>query len=206
MARKEKTNKKASLVIFDKDGTLICFHSMWVPWAQEMGSRLNAATNLDISSKFHQVLGFCPVEEKVKPGLLAHGTMEQIRQRVVELLVEHDVAQNAAEQIVHAAVQDCNTSSPETLKQIYDLQSLFKELKDHDIRIAICTADSRKGTLTALKSLGVEEYVDLVVCGDDKNSIPKPDPYNALSICRLLGVDPQVSSNNLCGGEINFWS
>lgn len=55
----------------------------------------------------------------------------------------------------------------------------------------------REGTLTALRSLGLEKYVDLVVCGDDSGSRPKPNPHNALAICRALGVDPQVRTKSL---------
>ena len=32
--------------------------------------------------------------------------------------------------------------------------------------------------------------MDLVLCGDDKDSISKPSPHNALFICDQLGVDP----------------
>ena len=48
----------------------------------------------------------------------------------------------------------------------------------------------RASTMSTLKALGVERMVDLVVCGDDNGSKPKPDPDNALFICRQLGVHP----------------
>lgn len=101
---------------------------------------------------------------------------------------------------------DCNTSCPKTLKQIHDLRALFSKLKELGLKIAICTADSRylfhklnlinlflsAGTENSLRSLSLESFVDFVMCGDDIGSKPKPNPHNALHICRELGIDPKV--------------
>ncbi|VDK37601.1 unnamed protein product [Gongylonema pulchrum] len=90
-----------------------------------------------------------------------------------------------------AAILESNKCNAQCIKEIYDLRSLFRQLQENGIKIAICTSDSRKGTLTALQKLCLEKHVDMVVCGDDAGAMPKPHPHNALSICRTLDVDPQ---------------
>ncbi len=72
-----------------------------------------------------------------------------------------------------------------------DLGGLFEALKDEDVKIALCTSDSREGTLEFLERESLTHMVDRVVCGDDKDGKPKPDPHNAMLICRELGVSPR---------------
>ena len=43
-------------------------------------------------------------------------------------------------------------------------------LKERDIKIAICTSDSREGTIEFLERMGLESMVDIIVCGDDEVS------------------------------------
>uniref|UniRef100_A0A914VFE7 Uncharacterized protein n=1 Tax=Plectus sambesii TaxID=2011161 RepID=A0A914VFE7_9BILA len=193
IAKAEESLKNASLVIFDKDGTLICFHSMWVPWALSTAERIEEASNLkesEIAKEVYRLLGFCPIEKKVRPGLLAEATMGEIRERLVHLLVEHGLESDKAIQVVDECVQDCDTTSSNTLKQIGNLKHMFEELKAHNVKIAVCTADSRRGTLGALRGLGLEQYIDIIVCGDDAGTQPKPSPHNALAICKAMGVEP----------------
>uniref|UniRef100_A0A1I8E901 Uncharacterized protein n=1 Tax=Wuchereria bancrofti TaxID=6293 RepID=A0A1I8E901_WUCBA len=185
-------NNKASLVIFDKDGTLICFHSTWVPWAINVAKKISEAINMNVEKEIYSLLGLHEKEQKVKSGLLAEGTMAQIRDAIARLLINRGIEATDAVKYIMAAILESNESSGHAAKEISDLRSLFRQLRENGIKIAICTSDSRKGTLTTLRRLQLEDHVDVVVCGDDAGSIPKPHPHNALSICRALDVDPQV--------------
>ena len=56
---KEIPKSKAQAVIFDKDGTLICFHSMWTPWAKRLVERLVITCVIIDHSKMLHVNMFC---------------------------------------------------------------------------------------------------------------------------------------------------
>ncbi|KAE9413524.1 hypothetical protein Angca_006169 [Angiostrongylus cantonensis] len=185
------SSEKPGLIIFDKDGTLICFHSMWIPWAMDTAKRLEQETGLLLSPKVYQLLGICPVEEKVRPGLLAEGTMEQIKIEMQKLLVQNGVNDVHKLDVVEKCIKDSQSRSPSTLRAIHDMRSLFKTLRNNDIKIAMCTADNRTNTVSMLRWFNVEDLVDIVVCGDDPGSKPKPHPHNAESICRVLQVAPE---------------
>jgi hypothetical protein len=64
--------------------------------------RIALASNLDaehISSQVYELLGYCPVAKRVRPGLLAEGTYAQIRESMVAMLVRNGLAQDDATRV-----------------------------------------------------------------------------------------------------------
>ena len=49
---------KPKLVIFDKDGTLVCMHTMWSPWCITLADKMNQAARQDLSEPLFNVLGY----------------------------------------------------------------------------------------------------------------------------------------------------
>ncbi|KAK6178585.1 hypothetical protein SNE40_013340 [Patella caerulea] len=182
--------KKAELVIFDKDGTLICFHSMWAPWAHIVAENIAKATELDIELKIFDTLGYCTTAQRIYPGLLAEATSYMVQKELVQLLVSEGLTEQRAWEVIKESWQEGDVDNPDVVKGITDLQTLFKILKSNDIKVAVCTSDSRKGTELTLATLGLTKYIDMIVCGDDPNTEPKPSPYNALKICGQLDINP----------------
>ncbi|CAD6188847.1 unnamed protein product [Caenorhabditis auriculariae] len=170
-----------SLVIFDKDGTLLCFHTI-----------IESSVGLSLFKDIYRVLGLCPIENKVKPGLLAEGTMGQITAEISSILTKNGIPSLEARQLVIDSMKNANerSVSPQNVKEIYDTFALFTRLKQFGTKIAVCTADNRKSTLHALERLQVNDLVDFLVCGDDLNTIPKPHPHNARRICESLDIHP----------------
>jgi len=74
------------------------------------------------------------------------------------------------------------------IKTTGDLKILFQRLRENDIKIAICTSDSREGTEQFLEREDLIQSIDMILCGDDVKSISKPNPHNARYICETLDV------------------
>lgn len=184
--------EKPELIIFDKDGTLICFHAMWVPWIIGYVERIEQFSELYLSSELYDKLGFCKKTKKVVPGLLAEGTMKQINDAVLDVMKSYGISKEKSIKIVEkvSKVMKEEQKDNKFIKEVTNIQRLFNALKNDNIKIAICTSDSRKNTIHTLSFLGVTPFIDFIRCGDDIGSVPKPDPSNALKICSYLNVLP----------------
>lgn len=66
---------------------------------------------------------------------------------------------------------------------------LLENLKNHNIKIAICTNKNIELTHALLKDLKIKHYFDAITCGDSFN-FKKPDPKHLIETCKLMNVDP----------------
>ena len=180
-----------SLIIFDKDGTLIDVNTVWIPWMESHVRELEEATGLHLADKMYKAVGYCPKKRTYSDGgLLAHATIAELRDCFVSVLISCGVGPAKARYMVKNCCKDFDSGGHDTLEPLGDLPVIFESLKSRGIKTAICTTDSRKGTLSALDRLGLMNMVDKIVCGDDQDTKPKPNPETALGICDDLNVSP----------------
>jgi len=159
---------------------------MWNSWCEQLAQRMNAETDRELSDEVYRLMGYDSEKREIKMGMLAEKTHPYIRDKVVEMLVAQGFSQWEAAEVLEKTWKD--TPENMQIKMTGNLRALFVRLKERDIKIAICTSDSREGTVEFLERMGLQSMVDIIVCGDDEVSKSKPDPHNAEYICSQLGV------------------
>lgn len=177
------------LVVFDKDGTLIGFGTMWSDWAIELGTRLSDAVGRDVRGPLDAMLGFDPVAGEVSPhGGLAATPMARLREMTLAVLLADGIPKPEAEAAIASA---WHAPDPEALAQpLADLRPLLARIRATGRGVAIATSDDREPTERTLAALGIADLVDATVCADD--GIPvKPAPDMVLRVCEACGVAPE---------------
>ena len=92
------------LVIFDKDGTLIEFDSMWSGWAVALADGLAVATGKAVDEPLYAMLGFDPASGEVRPGGgLAATPMSRLHDLTREVLLSTGLTDDAADRALAAA-------------------------------------------------------------------------------------------------------
>ena len=177
------------LVIFDKDGTIIEFGSMWSGWAVTLGAALRVATGLPVEGPLYGMLGYDAATGIVLPGGgLAATPMARLRERTRDVLVALGLGEAEAERALGAA---WHAPDPVALaRPLGDVRGLFGWLRDGGCRVALATSDDRDPTERTLAALGLADAIDASVCADDGVPV-KPAPEMVLHLCAILGTAPE---------------
>ncbi len=177
-----------TLIIFDKDGTLLDFDQMWGGWALEIARRLEGASGKPMIDLLARSWGFDPITKHVEPeGELAGKTLAYLHDLTLNTLRSDGFNGDAAARVVAAAWHLPDSMS--LVRPIINLEPLFIQLHSRNIKIAIATLDDRAPTQTTFTELGVLKYVDALVCADDGVEL-KPAPDMIFKVCNDLNLQP----------------
>jgi len=192
----------ASLIVFDKDGTLIDFVHAWgaktVEWVEALVAAVAASNMISaeripaLRADLYFAWGYDPVAQRfAAQGPMVTASIATLHIIAATVLYQHGFGWLAAEVTVKQTQMRMRSDdvTPDMCKTLADLPQLFGALRAAGIAIAVVTSDDESPTRRTLDLLGVASLVDFVV-GADSGYGEKPEPGGLLAACRAVGVAP----------------
>jgi phosphoglycolate phosphatase len=181
-------------LVFDKDGTLFDFQTLWGGWAdlllREVAARVDRAGD---PGSLGAWIGWDAERHRHDPaGPLAAGSMAEVLAAVATGLYRSGVPWHQAKEAVAGARRavDAGVDWPSALRPVAGVVALLTDAVSAGVAVGVVTADD---TAAALMHLGVAGLAGMVgaVIGADLVSAGKPDPEPVHAVCRALRVSPE---------------
>ncbi len=186
------------LIAFDKDGTLLDFHhlwgqkaQLWVDWlVDRVGDTVDSRQSL--RQNLTQTVGYNPTTQRViDDSPMAVASMPRLTNIAATVLYQHGINWHQAEQIAQESMPASIGSLPvaDQVKPLGDVAAVMTQLTQSEMKLVIITSDDRAPSEAALPFLGIEDLVDVLICGND--DIPnKPAPDALWQIGKQVHIDP----------------
>jgi len=170
----------ADLVVFDKDGTLIDFHTLWGPRVERAidATCSSLGWGQSLTNKLNTALGYDPqTAQVVSQGPLATAPISELEIVVATILFQHQMSWEHAKYLAceHFGPVMSALPQPTEINPLGDVRTAIARLKTSGFQVAIATSDDRAPTETTLRELNLIQFVDLVLCADDPDTPSKPD-------------------------------
>jgi phosphoglycolate phosphatase-like HAD superfamily hydrolase len=183
---------KTCCVVYDKDGTLVDFNSVWGPLMVHSANALLAATDLgdDFVHHLYRAVGYDPKTNRtLGQGPLATAPLDQLVIVVATAMFQSGITWDKALEFANTYLLPLMAAQP-TAKEIAprgDVLSSLQALQQHGCRLGVATTDNRESTHLMLRHLGIQDCLSQVICCNDPGPV-KPDPKVLVSIARTQKI------------------
>ena len=181
------------VLVFDKDGTLIDFHTIWgsrmVSAAESMISACQGGD--DLRDQLFRTIGYSlERNQTLGCGPLATAPIVQLETIVATVLHQAGIPWDEAVLLAveHFTKRMVAHPAADEISPRANLVSLLRAFRDAEIRLAVATTDNRLPAEKCLEVLGIEILIEQLLCGDDRTGPRKPDPAVLLDIAESFGA------------------
>ncbi len=184
---------KFKALLFDKDGTLLEFHNMWLNVSRSAAMQVKNYSDAQAGNQtvtVTELLSAIGVEGDLvlNHGLLASNPVEDTAVAWFEML-QPDVSLEAFSQVTKTAFNGQVEQNPDWIEALPGVSEKLVLLKQQGMLLGIATADSKDSTLYTLAQSGLSELFDFIGYSDGDID-PKPAPALLQAFCQQCGVAP----------------
>lgn len=181
-------------ILFDKDGTLVDFFSLWLQAATAVIPEFLRQNGIEDSKELVKYL-LCTIgvaQGEVDPkGALAYKSYGEIAEDICTALAQIGKtvsvveARKQLETLFNQNVAGRNIK----FKLFTDMNVLMENLKTRNLVIGLATADTETSAENCLTSIGVKEFFDYIGADDGRRK-PKPDKEMFLEFAETFSLKP----------------
>ncbi|PAQ15782.1 haloacid dehalogenase [Bacillaceae bacterium SAOS 7] len=184
--------KTIKAVLFDKDGTLLEFNSIWLKVAHELVDAFVCEEELLQSDKNDLLEKLGVFQDGADPnGIIACGTNDDIVELFVAFLKSKGCQKEKSQihQWVNEKILTIMKKYQHEIVPVQDVRNLLEKMKQEKLTLGIVTADSLAATKLFLEMFDLSAYFDFIVTSDTF-PVHKPDPLIVTTFCQQYSIDP----------------
>lgn len=176
-------------ILFDKDGTLLEFLSLWHGIIGEVLKELNLrySVSKETIEKIKRLSGYNQ-NNFGKESRIQYLATTQIADLWVEILGEE------SERLTYKELLDLFNEKAEAdnleITALEGVKELLEYLKNKKYLLGVATADMEQSTRTGLDKAGILHYFDFLGFNEESKN-PKPAPDMAVHFCRQMNLAPE---------------
>lgn len=180
-------------ILFDKDGTLLDFRSLWIDWSKDIITHICSEVNVDdgLGEKLSASIGVdWQTGNWDVEGPLAIGTTQDLISILAHQLYQTEIPWNAAFTLVTNVFAKVNAQDDwqNRIKEVSGLISFLKKCQTHQLKLGVVTSDDYEHATKHLNALGIDCYFAAIVGGDQVTN-GKPFPESAEVACAKMEIN-----------------